>query len=183
MKSIITPISRNIGILYRVKYFVPIRILLVLYNTLVLPYISYCNIVWATSRNITENIILLQKKAIRICAGAGFRDHTNPLFIKLKTLKVDDINFLQTSIFMYRHKSNLLPVSFSTMFQPNSAVHSYPTRQATKLHVSNPHTMLAHKSIRHRGPDVWNSLPNKLCNMLTEHLFKRTVKHMLLSNM
>ena len=94
-----------------------------LYNNVVLPYISYCIIVWATSRNITENIILLQKKADRICVGAGFRDHTNPLFVKLKTLKVDDINVLQTFIFMYRHKSNLLPVSFSIMFQPNSAVH------------------------------------------------------------
>ena len=76
MESIMMPISRNIGILYRVKCLVPDRIIFMLYNTLILPYISYCNILWATSKKITNIILLLQKKAIRICAGAGFRDHT-----------------------------------------------------------------------------------------------------------
>ena len=48
VKHIITPISRNIGILYKVRYFVSDKILLMLYNTLILHYISYCNILWAT---------------------------------------------------------------------------------------------------------------------------------------
>ena len=117
VKHIITPISRNIGILYKVRYFVSDKILLMLYNTLILPYISFCNILWATCKTLINNILLLQKKAIRVCTRSGFRDHTNPLFVKLKCLKVDDIYFLQAAIFMFRFNTKLLPDSFSSMFQ------------------------------------------------------------------
>ena len=109
-----------------------------LYNTLILPYISYCNIIWATSRSVTDAIMLLQKKAVRICAGAGYRDHTRPLFIELRSLTVNDIHFLQTSLFMYRFNNNLLPASFASMFHLNNAIHSYPTRQSTNIHLLNP---------------------------------------------
>ena len=99
VKHIVTPISRNIGILYKVMYFVSDKILVMLYNTLILPY---CNILWATCKTVTNNILLLQKNAICVCTRSGFLDHTNPLFVKLRCLKVDDISFLQTAIFMFR---------------------------------------------------------------------------------
>ena len=183
LQHVRTPISRSIGILYRIRYIVPSKTLFTLYNTLILPYISYCNILWATSKGTTDSILLLQKKAIRICAGAGYLEHTRPLFIKLKTLTVSDINFLQTSMFMYRYNNNVLPVSFCSMFQRNNEVHSYHTRQSTKMHLSNPRTMLAHKSVRHSGPDVWNSIPAEMRNLLSIHSFKISVKRMLISRM
>ena len=180
VKHIVTPISRNIGVLYRIKCFVSDRILL--YNSLILPHISYCNILWATSKCVTNNI-LLQKKAVRICTRAGYRDHATPLFVKLKCLKIDDINFLQIAIFMFRFNIKLLPTSLSSMFQPNNMVHSYSTRQSSNLHVVNPHTTLAQKSIRHRGPDVWNSLPNDIRNIKSTNSFKRALKCIIISQM
>ena len=177
------PISRNIGIMYKVKCFVSDKILLMVYNTLILPYISYCNILWATTKCLTNNILLLQKKAVRICTRSGFRDHTDPLFLRLKCLKVDDINFMQTALFMFRFNTNILPIPLSSMFQPNSAVHSYATRQALDVHLENPHTALAHKSIRHRGPDVWNSLPQDVRCKRKLLSFKVAIKRILLSRM
>ena len=129
---------------------------------------------WATSKSVRDSILLLQKKAICICAGAGFRDHTQPLFVKLKSLTVSDINFFQTSLFMYRQNSNLLPISFSSMFRRNNDVHTYPTRQAANIHLCNPRTALAHKSVRHNGPDVWNSLSTDTRNLLTIHSLKNS---------
>ena len=183
VNHVTAPISRNIGVLYKVKSFVASNILLMLYNTLILPYISYCNILWATCKGLTNNILLLQKKAVRICTQSGFRDHTNPLFVKLKCLKVDDINFLQTATFMFRYNAGLLPISFSSMFQTNSAVHSYSTRQASNIHLNNPRTALAYKSIRHSGPDVWNSLPQSVRDVQKTHSFKKKIKHILISKM
>ena len=183
VKHIVTPISRNIGVLYRITCFVSDRILLMLYNSLILPHISYCNILWATSKCVTNNILLLQKKAVRICTRAGYRDHATPLIVKLKCLKVDDINFLQIAIFMFRFNIKLLPTSLSSMFQPNNMVHSYSTRQSSNLHVVNPHPTLAQKSIRHRGPDVWNSLPNDIRNIKSTNSFKRALKCIIISQM
>ena len=69
------------------------------------------------------------------------------------------------------------------MFQSNNTVHSYSTRQASHLQLVNPRTALAHKSIRHIGPDVWNSLPNNVRKLQTPNSFKGAIKRILLSRM
>mgnify|MGYP000896791022 FL=1 len=125
---------------------------------------------------------MLQKKALRICAGVGYREHTDPLFVRFKCLKVGEINFLQTSLFMYRYNNSILPASFISMFLKNNAIHSYSTRQAANLHLFNPRTVLAHKSVRHTGPDVWNSLLIETRNLPTIYSFKNAVKRMLIAN-
>ena len=36
----------------------------------------------------------------------------------------------------------------------------YLTRTRNNIHLNNPKLLLAHKSLRHHGPDVWNALPD-----------------------
>ena len=50
---IASKISRRVGILYRLKDIYPQSVLLTLYNTLVLPHIHYCLLLWGSS--IKEN--------------------------------------------------------------------------------------------------------------------------------
>ena len=113
--TIIVSVSRSIGILNKLKNELSKDTLLILYNSLILSKLSYCNIIWGTSckRNI-NSIILLQKKAIRICSGSSYLEHTNPLFQTLRILKITDINVLQTAIFMYKFKINLIPANFKS---------------------------------------------------------------------
>ena len=181
VKHISTPIARNIGIIRKLRHFVPKKSLFLLYNSLVLPYISYCNIVWANSPGSTNSILLLQKKAIRLCAGSSYRAHTDPIFYEHKILKISDLHFLQTAIFMFRHNLNRLPSYFMTMFHLNRQIHSYNTRYASNIHLNNPRTLLAQKSIRHSGPDVWNSLSLDIRSSSTVESFKTSVKNMLIT--
>ena len=175
-------VSRNVGILLKLKHFLPQKTLIILYNSLILPYITYCNIVWANcGKTKIERINLLQKKAIRICTGVGYLEHTTPLFFKLKTLKVKDINKLQTALFMFKLKNNLLPLTFNNLFTTNTSVHNYPTRNSQNYHLSNPKSLLAHRSIRHSGPDVWNALSDNLKSCKTKYSFKATMKRQMLS--
>ena len=39
-------IAKGIGILYKLKHFLPEHSLLMIYNALILPYINYCTIMW-----------------------------------------------------------------------------------------------------------------------------------------
>ena len=182
IRHITTCISRNVGILYKMKNYLPQNTLFMLYNSLILPYVNYCNLVWATiSKSRINTIYLLQKKAVRICTGAQYLAHTNPLFKELKTLNVFDINSLQCLVFMYKYKNNLLPQSFHNFFTLNSDIHSYPTRISSDFHLINPKLLIAHKSIRHHGPDLWNSLPESIKSSNSIYSFKRLVKKMLLS--
>ena len=82
---IITPISRNIGILYKVRYFESSDKILLRYTThSFYPYISYCNILWATCKTVTNNILLLVAKEGHSCMHSIWflEIHTNPLFVK-----------------------------------------------------------------------------------------------------
>ena len=181
IKKITTSLSRAIGILYKLKHILTKKTLFMLYNALVLPHITYCNIVWGNSNKYNlDAILLLQKKAVRICTHSNYLAHADPIFYNLKTLKVDDIHTYQTSIFMFKHTQNLLPF-FHNVFTSNSNIHTYPTRHSKDFHLYNPKLLLAHRSIRHHGPDTWNSLPDHLKICVSVFSFKSFMKKHILT--
>jgi hypothetical protein len=87
---------RLLGVLGRAREDLNERLLISLYNSLVLPYLQYCLMVWGnfeTDRNMVqgETLLKLQKKFVSIIAGQGGRYHADPLFTKYGILKVGDL--------------------------------------------------------------------------------------------
>ena len=64
LDEVCNKVSKIIGIMVRLRYVFPPEILLILYNSLILPYLSYCNVVWGNTyaSNLTK-LQLLQKKS------------------------------------------------------------------------------------------------------------------------
>ncbi len=81
-----------IGILNRLKHFLPIQIKLTLYNSLILSHINYCLLIWGYEN---ERVTKLQKKAVKIITTANTMLTQKQIFKKLKLLKVEDILTLQ----------------------------------------------------------------------------------------
>ena len=76
-------VSKSIFLLNRAKHVLNVKSLQTLYNSIVLPHLNYCCELWGnTYKSRLTNIVLLQKRAIRIVHGAQYRDHTNELFLK-----------------------------------------------------------------------------------------------------
>ena len=42
-------ISKSVGLLYKAKYYLPSKSLLTLYYALIYPYLTYCNLIWAST--------------------------------------------------------------------------------------------------------------------------------------
>ena len=56
-------ISRNTGVIYKLKSIFPKRILLMLYSTLILPHLNYGILAWGSSaKNQIDKILLTQKR-------------------------------------------------------------------------------------------------------------------------
>ena len=183
LHHVTTCISRNIGIISKLKFFLPRSTLFLLYNSLILPYISYCNVVWGTCGSTKINSTFeLQKKVIRICTGSHFLAHTDSLFHELKTLKVFDLNIIQVAVIMFKYIHHQLPSSFDNMFRFNTSVHSYPTRICRNFHLLNPKLLVTHKSIRHSGPDIWNNLPDDIKSCLSIYSLKASLKRYLIQS-
>ena len=163
--------------MYKLKYYISQKSLLMLYNSFILSHISYCNIVWGNSNKIkVDSLLRLQKKALRICYHSHYLAHTDPLFHHFKTLKIYDIHTYQTAIFMYKFSTDTIPTSFRNIFIYNRDIHSYPTRHSSDFHLTNPKLIIAHKTIRHHGPDVWNNLPNDIKQAASLLSFKASLK-------
>ena len=77
---------------------------------------------------------------------------------------------------MHKYTFNQLPSISNDLFIPNSNIHSYPTRRSSDYHLENPKIVLAQKSLKHHGPDVWNSLPDSLKQCRLMHSFKTQFK-------
>ena len=56
-------ISRTIGIMERIRHVIPFDILVMLYNTPILPHINYCILAWGYQ---SGRIMLLEKKMFKI---------------------------------------------------------------------------------------------------------------------
>ena len=119
-------ISRNIGIINRLKLYLPQHILFSLYTTLISSYINYGILAWGNAaQTILNRLFLLQKKALRIITTSSFIAHTDPLFFHNKILKVKDLYNYYLGIFMFQLTHNEIPYSLATIFSRNINVHSF----------------------------------------------------------
>ena len=81
-------LSRTLGIINKMKYVPPINVLLQLYSSLFLPHVHYGFLIWGHNN---ERIEKLQKRAVRFITQSKYLTHTDPIFIKLNLLKIQDI--------------------------------------------------------------------------------------------
>jgi len=182
ISNISTKTAKNSGILSKLKYKLPSSVLLMLYNTMILPYLTYCNIVWACNSNSQlAHLIKLQKRAVRIVYKTTYREHTSPVFKMLNILKLQDINKFQIAVFMYKYHHNLLPLIFDDFFCLNADIHTYYTRHSNALHMPAVRTTLRQRSIVFVGPLIWNQINTNFYSLPSVASFKFHYKRLLMS--
>ena len=145
-----------------------------LYNTLIQPYLAYCNIIWGTAKASALNpLFLLQKRVIRICAKSDFRAPSGPLFSKLRILNIFDLNKYLTMLFMFKYMHNLLPISCNTFIKLSNTVNNYSLRNVGFLRTEKFNTSCRENCISIRGPKLWNSFSNLSLTSFSIGLFKK----------
>ena len=159
-------ISRVNGVLSRLKRFVPSGILKMIYNALIQPHLNYGILLWG--KNVSR-IQKLQKWAVRSITLSKYNAHTDPLFIKLKLLKITDIYTLCLLKFYHKYKKNLLPPYFTGMFDVTYPSHNYETRQRNQPVLTGCRTKLAEASIRYSLPSMISKLDANITNKVSTH--------------
>ena len=135
--------SRVIGTLNRIRHFTPTRILVMLYNTLILPHFNYCIMALGYQGN---RIIKLQKRAMRIISKSKYNAHAESLLKLHQILKSPDILRLQTLTFCNTFDKNELPANMQNCpLIPSNAIHQHNTCRADTAHMFRYHHTFAHK--------------------------------------
>ena len=159
--------GKIMGILNKLKRFLPTHIKLILYNSLMLPHLNYGIMAWGFK---CDRISKLQKKVIRIICSSKYNAHTEPLFKKLKVLKVNYILQLQELKFYYKFVQVKLPVYLQNLpFYPNRSYHDFNTRTFDDIHINRIKHEFAKRCIRYDIPLIVNNTSILIKNKIVTH--------------
>ena len=156
-KKVSNKISRVLGIMNRMKHFLPFSALRLMHQSLVNCHLQFCLLVWGYEYNRVYN---LQKKAVRIMTASKYDAYTEPLFKQLNIMKLEDSFLLQclNLKFYHKFKGHCLPKYFADVFTRNSDIHHYGERNHDQLHYFPFKKTSASKCLRHSVPNLLNEI-------------------------
>ena len=158
-KKVTSKISRTLGIIKRVRKYLPLSALKSLYNALVLPHITYGIKLWGIN---IKGVSLNQKRAVRVITLSKFSAHTSPLFKKLSFLKAEDLFKLHCLNLHSKIENNLVPQFYLTFTTRKWNVHEHFTRGRDLI---RPTGIKSHW-LRHTLPILVLRTPNSLTTLI-----------------
>lgn len=161
-------LAKSLFILRKLKNLVDRETLISIYFALFHSHLNYGVSLWANSSH-AHRAFLLQKKAIRIVANAGFNEHCKPLFIKYKIMTLPSMYIYASLIEIHSVKDQLIV---------HSDVHSYNTRGSDKLII--PKYKFTTSKNNSRNISLFNKLPLEW-KTLPDKNFKTKIKSFLLN--
>ena len=161
-------VSRALGIMYRLKRFLPRNILRLLYNSLILPHLQYGIVIWGYKHS---RLAKLQKRAVRTLCNSKYNAHTEPLFKRLNLIKISDIFRTRLIRFYFKYVNGTLPSYFQDYFNPNSHYHSYGTRSSHEIRTDYRNTTHGRNTIRNFVPETISKLPIHVTDKISTHSY------------
>ena len=148
-------LSRNIGVMGRVRSCLSSKELVLLYNALVLPYISYCSVVWGSAYAARINkIVRLQKRAVRIIDNKPYLFPSSGLFVKHGILKFPELVIEQNIMILLAFLNGTLPPPLLNLFHINRPSN---TRASQHFRVPFARSNFRAFSLSVTAPKAWNS--------------------------
>ena len=176
-------VSKNLGLIYRLKFKFPKYILQTLYNSLILPYFTYCISIWGFSPkthlytlNLNQNIFL------RIFYNLKKFEHISIYYNLLNILKIKQLFTLYSLTFLYKLlKLNFCPIlnTYLSQFQN----HRFKSlRKNPDFYLMKPRTNFYINSTIPVAMRLWNTLPINVKESSNLSNFKKSVCQLISSN-
>ena len=156
-------ISRNIGIIKRMRSILPRQLLTTLYMTLVEPHFRYCDIMWGQcNETLKDKLQTLQNRAARVICNKRFEDVDDhqELLNHLGWLNVRQLFSLDLGVFVFKAINGRIPDQLNEMYSKSNTIHSHRTRAATAdcLFIERTNLTAGQKSISVSGSKLWNEI-------------------------
>ena len=103
VNEITKKIASAIGAPKRVRAFFPVNILMIIFNSLVLPHFNYCCETWdSCSKTLAAKLRKLQKRAARVLAFLGYDASADPLLEVLGWQKLESQGSFHKAVMVYK---------------------------------------------------------------------------------
>lgn len=137
-------------------------------------YSSY--IISMLNKSQINQLLSIQRKAVRIVFGKSQRENIDHLFIENHIMKLDQLISLNISRFMFKLQKNLLSPCFTNDWLRNSDVRDRNLRNDLDFCVPFPNKVYLKSHPFINFASVWNSLPRGIKNSLSLKGFCKNIK-------
>ena len=167
-------ISSVVGILYKIRIFLPIKTLLQIYNSLILPHLYYGILAWGGAPCTTlTKIETIQKRAMRVINGSPYNSHTSPIFAKFNCLKLEDIFKLQCNKLVLKSFLGIIPQYHKDQLCTNAQKYARETRQKLNIHINATTKTLDKQRINYKVGHCWNTMgESEQINLSNVNIYK-----------
>ena len=178
-------VSKRIGVIRRVKYFLPNKTTMRLSNALIMPQFDYGSLVWNNfSLEQHKRLQVLHNQLARTILSADIRTPVRDLMDSLKWLKLGDRWDNQLRVFVFKCLKELTPSYLSSQFQFVHETHSHSTRNSTTntLVVPKCHANSGQRTFHVRAANIWNNISQETrseFNNMTVMQFKSHIKNIM----
>ena len=179
--NIVIKISRTIGLISKLRHFVPKHTLINIYRSLIAPYLSYGLIVWGQAcKSYLDKLLKLQKRVLRFIYFSDHNQHAIPLFSDAGILPLQFSYYELTANLMFDIRRRNAPRNIRDLFEDISNIHSYNTRSSASnnFYIQSSRLSIQLNSFSRIGTTIWNEMPLTLRN-LSKNNFKRKIKRKL----
>ena len=118
-------LSRANALLFKLRNLVNSSILRTIYFAIFESHLNYCSLIWSQNCKAINQLVVLQKKALRIINFQPRNTHPSPLFNKSFIMKFSDEVTLQDTVFISKSINNLLSSLFNDWFLFSSDQYNY----------------------------------------------------------
>ena len=156
---------------------------MLIYNSLFDSRLRYGLLAWGTtSEQQLSKLRVLQNRAVRFITFSSFRTPAAPLYSSLKILPLNEMLFLQKSVFMHSIHYNSLPLVLQSYCEQPE--HRYSTRYKTSGNYVLPKSITnrGQRSIKYTGPKAWAEVPILLKDIAFRKPFSKKLKEFILDS-
>ena len=200
IESISKKLSRAVGLIYKIRPFINIKIMKILYYSFVYPHLLYAIEVWGSADTTHVNKLnILQKRVIRMISFQDRRQDdysfppSDPLFVNLGIIKIQDIFKMNVSKFIYKCLNKTNPSNFHSWFTLSSMCNNHNTRSkfidiensitTRNLFVSFYRTThYGLKQLKVLGAKIWNNIPPLIRNNTSIKIFLNELKNSIINS-
>ena len=181
VKKLCTKLSSVCGVISKVRHYLDRESLMLIYNSLFDSRLRYGILAWGTtSEQKLSKLRSLQNRVVRFITFSPFRTSVAPLYASLKILPLNEMLFMQKSVFMHSIHYNSLPFALQSYCEQPE--HRYLTRYKTAGNYVLPKstTNRGQGSIKYTGPKAWVEVPLILKDIAFRKPFSKKLKEYIL---
>ena len=131
--SVATKLSKTVGLIAKLRHFVPQHTSLNICRPLILLYLIYGLIVLGTGvKKRFNKTLIASEKSSRFIFFSNSNVHAIPLFIDANILPISFLYFKSVSYLMHDIHINTSPTKIVNLFSQKSSLHAYYTRSSSK---------------------------------------------------